>query len=45
MQNEIDSLDELQNIITEKAASLAYFYNDNCAPCLSLRPKVIEMIE
>ncbi len=45
MQNEIDSLEELQNIITEKAASLAYFYNDNCAPCLSLRPKVIEMIE
>ncbi len=43
MQNEISSLEELQNIINNKPAVLAYFYNDNCAPCKSLRPKVIEM--
>lgn len=45
MQNEISSLDELQNCIIEDPAVLAYFYNDNCAPCLSLRPKIIELIE
>ena len=45
MQNEISSLEELQSIISEKPAVLAYFYNDNCAPCKSLRPKVIEMKE
>ena len=45
MQNEISTLEELQNIITDKPAVLAYFYNDNCAPCLSLRPKIIEMQE
>lgn len=45
MNNEISTLEELQGIITNKPAVLAYFYNDNCAPCLSLRPKVIEMID
>lgn len=45
MNNEISTLEELQGIIEDKAAVLAYFYNDNCAPCLSLRPKVIEMID
>ncbi len=45
MQNEILSLEELQNCIIEEPALLAYFYNDNCAPCLSLRPKIIDMVE
>jgi len=45
MDNEIGTLEELQSEIADKAAVLAYFYNDNCAPCLSLRPKVIEMVE
>jgi thiol-disulfide isomerase/thioredoxin len=45
MENEISSLEELQSIIAEKPAVLAYFYNDNCAPCLSLRPKIIEMVD
>ncbi len=45
MNNEISTLEELQGIVTNKAAVLAYFYNDNCAPCLSLRPKVIEMVD
>jgi len=42
--NEIGSLSELQQNITDQPAVLAYFYNDNCAPCLSLRPKIIELI-
>jgi thiol-disulfide isomerase/thioredoxin len=45
MENEISSLDELQQLIADKPAILAYFYNDNCAPCKSLRPKIIEMKE
>ena len=45
MKNEIKSLEELQQHIAEKPAVLAYFYNDNCAPCLSLRPKIIELID
>jgi len=45
MENEISSLEELQELIIEKPALLAYFYNDNCAPCKSLRPKIIEMKE
>ncbi len=45
MENEISTLEELQELINTKPAILAYFYNDNCAPCVSLRPKVIEMKE
>lgn len=45
MHNEVRSLEELQSIIITKPAILVYFYNDNCAPCLSLRPKIIEMID
>jgi len=43
MENEILTLEELQQKISDKPAILAYFYNDNCAPCHSLRPKVIDM--
>ncbi len=45
MDNEIGTLEELQGVIGDKPAVLAYFYNDNCAPCLSLRPKVIDMVD
>lgn len=39
----MDSLHELENTILNKPALLAYFYNDACAPCQALRPKVSEM--
>ena len=45
MNNEIESLEQLQELIADKPAVLSYFYNDNCAPCLSLRPKVIDMVD
>lgn len=45
MQNEIQTLDQLNQHIVENPASMIYFYNDHCAPCLSLRPKVIKMIQ
>ena len=44
MNSEINTLEELQTLVAEEPAVLAYFYNDNCAPCLSLRPKVIDMV-
>ena len=33
------------NIIKENTAVIFYFYSDKCAPCMSLRPKVQELIE
>jgi len=35
----------IKNIVAEKTAILLYFYNDNCAPCKILRPKVQDLIE
>ncbi|OQX79177.1 MAG: hypothetical protein B6D64_05290 [Bacteroidetes bacterium 4484_276] len=32
-----------QKIATEKGL-IAYFYSDRCAPCISLRPKVSQMV-
>ncbi len=34
----------VQNEIKQNAAILLYFYSDRCAPCVSLRPKVQELI-
>ncbi len=36
-------INDIQDFITENPAVLLYFYNDNCAPCKVLRPKVQEM--
>jgi thioredoxin-like negative regulator of GroEL len=36
---------QLQQKIQDKEAILVYFQNDNCPPCMSLRPKVQTMIE
>ncbi len=44
MDNELNELSQLQDAITNDEALISYFYSDNCAPCLSLRPKVKEMI-
>ena len=44
MDNELNELPQLQDAIANDAALIAYFYSDNCAPCISLRPKVKEMI-
>lgn len=39
------SLHDFQRLIENEQALLIYFYNDNCAPCLSLRPKVVELVK
>jgi thioredoxin 1 len=36
---------EMHALITNNPAVLLYFYNDNCAPCRVLRPKVQHMID
>ena len=36
---------ELRSRVQSEAAILIYFKNDNCAPCLVLRPKVKELID
>jgi thioredoxin-like negative regulator of GroEL len=38
-------IQELQNQISQNQAILIYFYNDNCAPCKVLRPKVQHLVE
>jgi thioredoxin 1 len=38
-------INEIQSLIADKTAVLLYFYNDNCAPCKVLRPKVQEMVK
>ncbi len=42
---ELNNLEAIQKEISDNESVMLYFYNDNCAPCLSLRPKIIELIE
>ncbi len=45
MENELETLEQLETLVQKETAGMLYFYNDHCAPCLSLRPKVIKMVE
>lgn len=42
--NEVDSMEKAKKLIEESPALLMYFYSDKCAPCFSLRPKVVELV-
>lgn len=44
MNNELNTLEQVQEAIINDPGLIAYFYSDNCAPCLSLRPKVEELL-
>ena len=44
MKTEITSQAELAALNESSEAVLLYFYNDSCAPCVALRPKVEEMV-
>jgi len=35
----------MEKIINENIGAMVYFYSDKCAPCVSLRPKVRELVE
>jgi thioredoxin 1 len=45
LNNELNSIEQVEKLVAEKPAVMVYFYNDNCAPCLSLRPKVIDLLD
>ncbi len=45
MYNELSTSKELENIISANPAVVIYFYSDECAPCVSLRPKVMELVD
>jgi len=38
-------IDSLQQQIKGEKGLIAYFYSDKCAPCISLRPKVSQMVD
>ena len=40
----ITTKEELIQLVKESPALAIYFFNDNCAPCISLRPKVAESL-
>jgi len=44
MKTEINSQSALDQLNSITPALLLYFYNDSCAPCVALRPKVEAMI-
>lgn len=44
LKNELETIEQTEKLVAENPAALLYFYNDNCAPCISLRPKVIKLI-
>jgi thioredoxin 1 len=45
VMNVIENTQELINTVKSNQAVLVYFYNDSCAPCVALRPKVQEMMD
>lgn len=44
LSKEYETIEQVESLIGKESAVLLYFYSDNCAPCISLRPKVIEMV-
>ncbi len=44
MYNELETLEQLNEHIRSEEAAMIYFYSDKCAPCISLRPKVYQLV-
>ncbi|MCF8367772.1 MAG: thioredoxin family protein [Bacteroidales bacterium] len=40
-----EDIEKLQIRIKNELGVLLYFYNDDCAPCISLRPKVQKLMD
>ena len=36
---------KVETLVNDNEAVMIYFYNDHCAPCISLRPKVQKLLE
>lgn len=45
MNQNIRSTAQLRGLISTHKGILVYFYNDNCPPCLVLRPKIESLME
>ena len=45
MNNTIGNTARMNNLIAERKGLMLYFYSDECAPCISLRPKVKALVE
>jgi len=45
MRSEIGNMPEIQQLIKNEMALMIYFYNDDCPPCLSLRPKIEALVD
>ena len=41
----VDNEKKLDELVNHSDAIIVYFYSDHCPPCLSLRPKVEQMME
>ena len=44
MTIKLESADELKELVMKAENLLVYFFNNDCAPCLALRPKVETLI-
>ena len=44
LPNKLESIEQIEELIADLPSVLLYFYSDNCAPCLSLRPKVADLV-
>ncbi|PLX07815.1 MAG: thioredoxin [Marinilabiliales bacterium] len=45
MYKELITSEELDDTINDNIGAMVYFYSDKCAPCVSLRPKVKELVD
>jgi len=43
-QNTRHTAESLEQLTASQPAALIYFFSNNCAPCVSLRPKVSELL-
>ncbi len=39
-----EDINEIKRFVESNTAVMLYFYNDNCAPCVSLRPRVEKLV-
>ena len=44
MNTNPESVEQLKSVLDKESGVLVYFYNDDCQPCISLRPKVDDLI-
>lgn len=41
----MESREEVKSLIESSKGVVLYFYNDSCAPCVALRPKIQEILD